>query len=329
MVDKGNNRPYARDGKPYVRDAGWAGRGPLGEAALSAAMVMLALAAGFAVGFLVWAVLSLGNGLVALLWDALGKRGGEGFATPWFPLVICTLGGLVIGVWTHFLQGAPAPLETVMASFKKTGSYRVEGAGRSVVGFLLPIVFGGSVGPEAGLTGLIASACCRLRDLLKRAGLRAGAIGDATIAASVAAIFGTPLAGIVAGVGRSVRSERIRAAPLGENGAVFQRGARSVGRGFGILCAFRRLWRIASSRRAGARGVRPDLVSSLHRLRVCARPCIRGVVCVVLAFVATCGRYCVRRYRKADGGGSYHGWNRCRFAQRAVFRRGSNSRACV
>lgn len=76
----------------------------------------------------------------------------------------------------------------------------MEGAGRSVVGFLLPIVFGGSVGPEAGLTGLIASACCRLRDLLKRAGLRAGAIGDATIAASVAAIFGTPLAGIVAGV---------------------------------------------------------------------------------------------------------------------------------
>ena len=199
-MGKESNRPYARDGKPYVRDAGWAGRGPLGEAALSAAMVMLALAAGFAVGFLVWAVLSLANGLVALLWDALGKRGGEGFATPWFPLVVCTLGGLVIGVWTHFPQGAPAPLETVMASFKKTGSYRVEGAGRSVVGFLLPIVFGGSVGPEAGLTGLIASACCRLRDLLKRAGLRAGAIGDATIAASVAAIFGTPLAGIVAGV---------------------------------------------------------------------------------------------------------------------------------
>lgn len=105
-MGKESNRPYARDGKPYVRDAGWAGRGPLGEAALSAAMVMLALAAGFAVGFLVWAVLSLANGLVALLWDALGKRGGEGFATPWFPLVVCTLGGLVIGVWTHFPQGA-------------------------------------------------------------------------------------------------------------------------------------------------------------------------------------------------------------------------------
>lgn len=152
-MGKESNRPYARDGKPYVRDAGWAGRGPLGEAALSAAMVMLALAAGFAVGFLVWAVLSLANGLVALLWDALGKRGGEGFAMPWFPLVVCTLGGLVIGVWTHFPQGAPAPLETVMASFKKTGSYRVEGAERSVVGFLLPIVFGGSVGPRGGLDG--------------------------------------------------------------------------------------------------------------------------------------------------------------------------------
>lgn len=65
---------------------------------------------------------------------------------------------------------------------------------------MLPIVFGGSVGPEAGLTGLIVSACCQIRDLLKRAGLRAGAIGDATLAASIAALFGTPLAGIVAGV---------------------------------------------------------------------------------------------------------------------------------
>lgn len=50
-MGKENSRPYARDGKPYVRDAGWAGRGPLGGAALSAAMVMLALAAGFAAGF--------------------------------------------------------------------------------------------------------------------------------------------------------------------------------------------------------------------------------------------------------------------------------------
>lgn len=183
-----------------MRDAARTERGAFEEAAVSAAMVALSLAAGFVVGFSVWAVLSLSNWLVSLLWGTFGAKGVEGFAAPWFPLVACTLGGLVIGVWTHFFRGAPASLEAVMASFKKTGTYRVDGTGRSVVGFLLPIVFGGSVGPEAGLTGLIVSACCQIRDLLKRAGLRAGAIGDATLAASIAALFGTPLAGIVAGV---------------------------------------------------------------------------------------------------------------------------------
>lgn len=331
-MDKENNRPYARDGKPYVRDAGWAGRGPLGEAALSAAMVMLALAAGFAVGFLVWAVLSLANGLVALLWDALGKRGGEGFATPWFPLVVCTLGGLVIGVWTHFLQGAPAPLETVMASFKKTGSYRVEGAGRSVVGFLLPIVFGGSVGPEAGLTGLIASACCRLATF---SSARVCAPERLEMQRSPRAL--RPYSALHWRASWQASKARLTKRPIRTNTSCAARrkrcciSARRSQRWAGLRHPLRFSEALADclvspSRRPGRS---TDLVSSLHRLRVCARPCIRGVGCVVLAFVATCGRYCVRRYRKADGGGFYHGWNRCRFAQRAVFRRGPNSRACV
>lgn len=78
----------------------------------------------------------------------------------------------------------PESLEVVMASFKRTGSYRIEHLGKSVVSFLLPLAFGGSVGPEAGLTGLITAGCCWIRNTLKRAGLRAGAIADVTIPAS-------------------------------------------------------------------------------------------------------------------------------------------------
>ncbi len=91
------------------------------------------------------------------------------------------------------------PLEDVMAEFRTTGSYRTDGAVKPVITFLLPLVFGGSIGFEAGLTGLITAGCCWIRDKLKAAGLRAGAVGEVTIAASLAAIFGTPLAGIVAG----------------------------------------------------------------------------------------------------------------------------------
>jgi H+/Cl- antiporter ClcA len=87
-----------------------------------------------------------------------------------------------------------------MGEFRRTGSYRTNGAIRPVVSFLLPLVFGGSVGFEAGLTGIITAACCWVRDRLKAAGLRAATIADVTIAASVSAIFGAPLAGVVAGV---------------------------------------------------------------------------------------------------------------------------------
>ncbi|MBR2803775.1 MAG: chloride channel protein, partial [Eggerthellaceae bacterium] len=67
------------------------------------------------------------------------------------------------------------------------------------ISFLLPLVFGGSIGFEAGLTGLITAGCCWIRDKLKAAGLREAAVADVTIAASISAVFATPLAGIVAG----------------------------------------------------------------------------------------------------------------------------------
>ena len=58
---------------------------------------------------------------------------------------------------------------------------------------------GGSIGFEAGLTGIITAGCCWIRDRLKVAGLRAASIADVTIAASLSAIFATPLAGLVGG----------------------------------------------------------------------------------------------------------------------------------
>lgn len=86
-----------------------------------------------------------------------------------------------------------------MATFSKTGNYRLENPAATAVSFLLPLAFGGSVGFEAGLTGIITAACCWIRDKLKAAGLRVASIADVTIAASLSAIFKMPLAGLVAG----------------------------------------------------------------------------------------------------------------------------------
>lgn len=157
-------------------------------------MVVLALGIGFVVGFLVWAILLLSSALTTLVWGRVWA--GQ---LPWFaPVVICTTGGLAIGLWSKYLGGQPASLEQVMHTVKKNGSYRVENLGTTVVGFLLPLAFGGSVGPEAGLTGLIAAACSWIGTTLRRAGLKVKEVTDLTISAALSAIFGTPLLGIVA-----------------------------------------------------------------------------------------------------------------------------------
>lgn len=185
------------DPRPYVSEAARFEKPPATSffATTAIGMVALALAAGFIIGFAVLLVMNLSSWLTALLWDGASGQ----MPTPWFPLVICTLGGALIGAWTWWSGDRVKPLEAVMAEFKATGSYRSDGPWKPAVSFLLPLVFGGSIGFEAGITGLATAGCCWIRDRLKAAGLRAGTVADATIAASISAVFGAPLAGIVAG----------------------------------------------------------------------------------------------------------------------------------
>lgn len=198
---RGEKDPHAR--RPYVRDATPDARSALATPQTPVAMALLSLVTGLAVGLVAWGALTLADWLIELVWGVVGGRGaspalGAACVPRWFPLPACVLGGLVVGLWTRRTRVVPESLEVVMATFKRTGSYRIEHLGKSVVSFLLPLAFGGSVGPEAGLTGLITAGCCWIRDTLKRAGLRAGAIADVTIPASLSAIFGAPFAGLLA-----------------------------------------------------------------------------------------------------------------------------------
>jgi len=195
-MERRRSTQRAKAPRPYIRDVGRMTQGTADKATIAIGYVLFAIVMGFIIGLAVFCLVNLSTWLTMLVWDGVGGAVGAG----WFPLAACTFGGLVIGLWTYFSGNRIKPLEAVMVEFKRTGNYRLGGAGKSVVSFLLPLVFGGSVGFEAGLTGIITAACCWIRDKLKAAGLRAGAVADVTIAATISAIFGTPLAGIVAGV---------------------------------------------------------------------------------------------------------------------------------
>ncbi|MBQ9068416.1 MAG: chloride channel protein [Eggerthellaceae bacterium] len=212
------------DSRPFVGDAGRKSEGIVDVATVTIGMVAFALAVGFLVGFTVFSIMNVSTWLTALLWGGLG----EAVNVWWFSLVACTVGGAIIGLWTWWSGDRVQPLESVMDQFRATGSYKTDGAIRPAVSFLLPLVFGGSVGFEAGLTGLIAAGCCWIRDELKAAGLRAGAVADVTIAASMAAIFGTPLAGIVAGAESAPHDGRYVLEEPDVNDYTMRRGAKVV-----------------------------------------------------------------------------------------------------
>lgn len=189
--------------KPYVGDVGTPLETAAQKAGVGFSMVMLATVVGFAIGLVVWAVFWTSSALTELLWVA-GRASLEGALSQagvpmwWLPIAFCGIGGLAIGLWTRFFGGQPESLENVMASVKSTGGYRLERPGASVVGFLLPLVFGGSIGPEAGLTGIIAAACARINTSLKAAGIRVKRITDVTVSAALSAVFASPFIGVVA-----------------------------------------------------------------------------------------------------------------------------------
>lgn len=182
------------DEPSYVGDYGGELRTAREKVAVGLPTILMALAVGFCVGAVVWAALGISSLLVKLLWTDLRSV----FDVVWYPLALCTVGGLVIGLWTKFSGTKIELLDDVMAQVKRTGGYRVDSVPKSLVSFFLPLAFGGSIGPEAGLTGLIAAACTWIGTTLKRAGLKAKSVTDLTLSATLSAVFGTPFLGIVA-----------------------------------------------------------------------------------------------------------------------------------
>ena len=190
MRDRKNNQR-----KRYIGDTGTAAATPFGRLLRIVGMVALAALLGFVVALGIRGLLYLTSLLTRLIWDVL-----PGESSPrWYPLLVCTLGGLAIGFWTVHFGGTARPLNEVLGSVKKTGGYRVESLRASVVSFVLPLALGGSVGPETGMVGLIAAGCTWVGDALKRAGLRVRAVTDVAISATFTALFGAPLAGLAAG----------------------------------------------------------------------------------------------------------------------------------
>lgn len=120
---------------------------------------------GAAGGVLVWAFLKiLGMGM-EFFWGTLPQYLGAG---SWYIPALCLTGGLAIGLFQQKFGILPDTMAEVVAKVKRDGTYDYHRLPAIFTAVLLPLFAGGSLGPEAGLTGIITSLCFAVKDRIRQ-----------------------------------------------------------------------------------------------------------------------------------------------------------------
>lgn len=173
---------------------------------------VLTIVFGAFAGAFCWAFFFLMNLGIDLLWNALpAQLAAAGLPAVLYPVAFCAIGGVCIGLFAKRFGAYPESMNEVMAKVKETSRYEYDHLGSSFFGALLPLLFGGSIGPEAGLTGVIAGLCTWVGDRLRFVGAEMRELAESGTAAVISAIFATPLFGMVVPVlGEADESEGLR-----------------------------------------------------------------------------------------------------------------------
>ncbi len=82
-------------------------------------------------------------------------------------MIMCIAGGVLIGIWQRKYGDYPILLEDIIKTYKKDKNIPYNNLRIVFVAALMPLIFGGSVGPGAGLAGIIAMLFCWVRDKYK------------------------------------------------------------------------------------------------------------------------------------------------------------------
>ncbi len=128
----------------------------------------------------------------AFLWEWLPGR----ISLPFYSILICTAGGILIGICRKRYGDYPEDLTVVLGRVKKEKFYEYKKMPVMLLAAFLPLVLGSSIGPEAGMTGIIVGLCYWAGDNLKFARENAREYSEVGIAVTLSLLFHSPLFGI-------------------------------------------------------------------------------------------------------------------------------------
>ena len=100
-------------------------------------------------------------------------------------------------MWKYKFGDSPEELETVIKKIKKDKRYSYKNIFPSIGSALFPLILGSSIGPEAGLTGIIAGLCTWVGDKLKHFFKEIEELTNIGITATLGTIFRSPMFGFI------------------------------------------------------------------------------------------------------------------------------------
>ena len=153
--------------------------------------MIYALCLGAIIGAIIWSFMRL----VSLGTEFIWKEIPTIINIPFYTIIICSLGGLIVGIWKKYTGDYPESMEEVILKTKSEGKYPYNKLGIISISAILPLIFGASIGPESGLVGIIVGLCSWLTDKFKKLFKEIKELTQIGISATLGTIFNSPMFG--------------------------------------------------------------------------------------------------------------------------------------